>query len=527
MSAAIRIHDYLEHWAQADPARRCLTDGERSWTYAEVDDWANRVAAALADRELADGARVGILARNCPDWVALYYGAFKCGAVPVPLNFRLHPSEWAYLLTDSGAAAVIAQEEFVGLLDGLGEAFPAGVTTKLVIDGDPDEVAEGWHSLPAVLADVAPRPRPSDRRAGDQDLWQMYTSGTTGLPKGAVVTHASVNANQLQMRTSAPVLPSDHRLVVMPLYHAGAAMSMIQVIAAGASLRTMAKFEPAECVRVIDDEQVSHLSLVPAMIHAMIRLPDLTHRRFASLRTISYGASPITEDTLRTALDIFNCGFQQAFGQTETSAALTMLDARAHERALAGEPHLLRSCGRALVGTELAVVDTDGKPVDAGVVGEVVARGPQMMRGYWNLPDATAETLVDGWLRTGDAGYLDEEGFLYLSDRMKDLIVSGGENIYPREIEEILARMPGVSEAAVIGVPDARWGESVKACVVLETGGTASEDAVISWCREHLATYKAPRSVDFLEALPRNPSGKVLKRELRAPYWADQARQVG
>jgi acyl-CoA synthetase (AMP-forming)/AMP-acid ligase II len=354
----------------------------------------------------------------------------------------------------------------------------------------------------------------------------MYTSGTTGLPKGAVVTHASVDANQIQMRTSAPVFPGDHRLIVMPLYHAGAAMSMIQVIAAGASMRTMAKFEPEECVRVIAEEGVTHLSLVPAMIHAMLnQVTDLDPRRFATLRTISYGASPITEETLRRSLEVFGCGFQQAFGQTETSAALTMLDTRAHERALAGEPHLLRSCGRALVGTELAVIDGDGKAVDAGVVGEVVARGPQMMRGYWNLPDATGETLVEGWLHTGDAGYLDDEGFLYLADRMKDLIVSGGENIYPREIEEVIARMPGVSEAAVIGVPDPRWGESVKACVVAAEHVT--ENDVITWCRDHLATYKAPRSVDFVDTLPRNPSGKVLKRELRAPYWADQARQVG
>jgi acyl-CoA synthetase (AMP-forming)/AMP-acid ligase II len=520
---AIRIHHYLEYWAGADPDRRCVSDGLRTWTYAEVNDWADRIATVLTDRGLVEGDRIGVLAKNCPDWVALYYGAFKCGVVPVPLNFRLNPAEWAYLLEDSGARAVIVAQEFVGRLDELGEDLPSGVGTRFVLDGESD----GWLSLPEVLFSTAAWPRTTDRRAGDQDLWQMYTSGTTGLPKGAVVTHGSVHANMIQMRTAGPVLPNDHRLVAMPLYHAGAAMSMIQVIAAGASMRTMAKFDPAECVRVIEDEGVTHFSLVPAMIQTMIGLPNLTGRRFDSLRTISYGASPITVETLRTAMEIFGCGFQQGFGQTETSAALTMLDTRAHERALAGEPHLLRSCGRAMVGTEVAVVDSEGKPVPAGTVGEVIARGPQMMRGYWNLPEATAETLVDGWLHTGDAGYLDDEGFLYLSDRLKDMIVSGGENIYPREIEEVISAMPGVLEAAVIGVPDTRWGESVKACVVAEPDHDLTVDDVITWCRDHLATFKAPRSVDFLDALPRNPSGKVLKRELRHPYWSGQARQVG
>jgi acyl-CoA synthetase (AMP-forming)/AMP-acid ligase II len=519
----IRIHHYLEYWARVAPNRRCVTDGTRTFTYGQVDAWADRVATVLADHDVADGDRVGLLARNCPDWVALYYGAFKCGAVPVPLNFRLHPTEWAYLLEDSGAKALLVQREFIEPLDGLGDALPSDVQARFAIDG----AGDGWPSLSTVLSGVAARPRSVDRRPGDQDLWQMYTSGTTGLPKGAVLTHGAVNANMVQLRTAAPVHDSDHRLVVMPLYHAGAALSMIQVVAAGASMRTMAKFDPEECVRVIEEEGVTHASLVPAMIQSILgQVPDLGQRRFDAFRTISYGASPITEETLRTALEVFGCGFQQAFGQTETSAAVTVLDVAAHQRALAGEPHLLRSCGRPLVGTEISVVDDNGKPVEPGVVGEVVARGPQMMRGYWKLPEATAETLVDGWLHTGDAGYLDDDGFLYISDRLKDMIVSGGENIYPREVEEVIGRIPDVVEAAVIGVPDDRWGETVKACVVVKPGRAITEDDVIAWCRRRLATYKAPRSVDFLDALPRNPSGKVLKRELRRPYWSGQVRQV-
>lgn len=520
MTWPTQVHHYLEYWARAAPDRRCVIDGRRTYTYAQVDAWADSLAAILAAHGLERGDRIGVLARNCPDWMALYFGAFKRGAVPVPLNFRLHPTEWSYLLDDSGARALFVQKEFVDEIE-----VPKTVGARFVIDG----AADGWLSLPLALAGVAhhEHQEPAPRPAGDQDLWQMYTSGTTGLPKGAVLTHAAVDANQIQLRTAAPVRPDDVRLVVMPLYHAGAALSMIQVVAAGASMRTMTKFDPDECVRVIETEGVTHASFVPAMIQAMLgQIGNGRQPRFSALRTVSYGASPISEETLRWALDVFGCGFQQAFGQTETTAALTVLDTAAHRRALAGEAHLLRSCGRALVGTDLAIVDGDGKAVPTGSVGEIVARGPQMMRGYWNLPSATADTLVDGWLHTGDAGHLDDEGFLYISDRLKDMIVSGGENIYPREVEEVIGRMPDVAEAAVVGVPDERWGETVKACVVLQPDRAVTEAEVIAWCRERLAAYKSPRSVDFLDALPRNPSGKVLKRELRQPYWRNQARQV-
>jgi acyl-CoA synthetase (AMP-forming)/AMP-acid ligase II len=226
-------------------------------------------------------------------------------------------------------------------------------------------------------------------------------------------------------------------------------------------------------------------------------------------------------------MEVFGCDFVQVYGQTESCAALTLLGPEDHHRALAGEPGLLLSCGRPMVGSEVAVVDGDGKTVEPGTIGEIVARGPQVMRGYWNLSEESAATLAGGWLHTGDAGHLDEEGFLYISDRVKDLIVSGGENIYPREIEDVLHGIPEVTEAAVIGVPDQRWGEAVKAIVVLRDGTALTEDEVIGYCRGHLAGYKCPRSVDFVRELPRNATGKVLKTELRAPYWEGQRRRVG
>lgn len=292
-------------------------------------------------------------------------------------------------------------------------------------------------------------------------------------------------------------------------------------------MRIVGDFDPHEVVRILAEEPITCTTFVPAMIQAMVvHVADLGQRRFEHLRTIAYGAAAIAEDTLRAALAAFRCDFLQAFGQTESSAGLTALSPADHRRALAGRPDLLLSCGRPMVGTEIAIVDEDGKPLPTGEVGEIVVRGPQVMRGYWKMPEATEETLAGGWLHTGDAGRFDDEGYLYICDRLKDMIVSGAENIYPREIEEIIYQMPEVAEAAVIGVPSDEWGETVKAVVVARPGATITEQAVIDWCRANLATFKAPRSVDVIDALPRNATGKVLKTVLREPYWKGRTRQV-
>jgi fatty-acyl-CoA synthase len=518
----MRLHDYLEYWAVATPDQVCVTDGTRSYTYAQMDAWAEKIATVLADLGVPDGGRFGVLAANCPEWIAIYYGAFKSGAVPVPLNFRLHPSEWEFLLGDSAATVVLIQDGYVDRIATVRDNLPT-VRSWVVIDGD----RPGWQSLPALVAAAVPdAPRPVIGE--DHECWQMYTSGTTGLPKGAVLTHRCVNVNMIQSHLDPTTLHSDKSLVVMPMYHAGAAMSTLSNIAVGATIRVMAKFDPVECVRVLEQERITRTTFVPAMIHSMLtNVPDIATRDFSRLRLLSYGASAISVQTLRQALDVFGCDFRQAFGQTETSGTLTCLTPRDHQRVLAGDEHLLLSCGRALSGTEIVVVDSDGKPVPTGEPGEIIARGPQMMRGYWNRPDATSKTLVDGWLHTGDIGRVDAEGYLYISDRVKDMIVSGGENIYPREIENVLFAMPELADAAVIGVPDERWGEAVKAVVVVRDGCAVTEQAVIDWTRTRLATYKAPASVDFIAELPRNPSGKVLKTVLREPFWQGTVRRVG
>jgi fatty-acyl-CoA synthase len=258
----------------------------------------------------------------------------------------------------------------------------------------------------------------------------------------------------------------------------------------------------------------------------LVGVPDVAARRYQALRLIIYGASPIAEQTLTRAIEVFGCDFLQAYGMTETTAAVTYLMPADHRRALAGEPKLLLSAGRPLPATEIRIVGEGGRILPSGEIGEIAARGPQLMRGYWNLAEATAEALRDGWMHTGDAGVLDDEGFLYVQDRTKDMIVSGGENVYPREVEDVLYRHPAVAEAAVIGVPDPKWGEAVKAIVVCKQGLTVGAEELMRFCDGRLAGYKRPRSLDFADVLPRNPSGKVLKRELREKYWTGHTRRV-
>jgi acyl-CoA synthetase (AMP-forming)/AMP-acid ligase II len=278
----------------------------------------------------------------------------------------------------------------------------------------------------------------------------------------------------------------------------------------------------------MSEQGIAVASLVPAMIQACcVEVRDVAERAYERLRLLVYGASPIAESTLARALEIFGCEFGQGYGMTETASCVTFLLPEDHRRALAGRPDLLLSAGRPVLGTEVRIVDADDRPVATGGLGEIAARGPQLMRGYWKQPEATAEALRGGWMHTGDAGSLDGEGYLYVRDRVKDMIVSGGENVYPREVEDVLFQHPAVADVAVIGVPDERWGEAVRAVVVLRAGAQTNAQALMDFCRGRIADYKRPRSVAFQDALPRNPSGKLLKRELRESAWAGHGRRVG
>jgi acyl-CoA synthetase (AMP-forming)/AMP-acid ligase II len=371
--------------------------------------------------------------------------------------------------------------------------------------------------------DAAGAPRLSDPEP-DDDVLQLYTSGTTGLPKGVRLSNANYSAF-LDLRNRVEGFDyraEDTVLILMPMFHVAGTNISFSGLAAGGRLVLQAEFQPPAVLQALEAERVNHVFLAPVMINTLLQTPGVETTDFSQLRTVSYGASPISEAVLARATEVFGCGFIQFYGMTETTGAGTTLAPGEHR----GD--LLRSCGRPWVSLETRIADEQGHALPPGEIGEIEIRGPIVMAGYWNRPEATAETIrPDGWLRTGDAGYMNEEGFIFVHDRVKDMIVSGGENVYPAEVENAILGCPGVADAAVIGVPDERWGEAVKAVVVPKPGERPDPAAIIAWARERIAGYKAPKSVDFIDALPRNPSGKVLRRELRKPYWEGRDRKVG
>jgi acyl-CoA synthetase (AMP-forming)/AMP-acid ligase II len=519
----MRLHDFLDFHAREQPDAPFALFAGKSLSWGDAQRGVHRMANALVGAGVEPGERVAILAKNCIEYVLFYYAASKAGAVPVPLNYRLAPPEWRTILQDAAPKLVLARGELCAASAPLRAELP-GVERWVALDAP---APEGWIRYEDWLRG-APDTAPARQVAPGDDLYQMYTSGTTGRPKGAVLTHAAVCAQLEQISGILHLGPGDRYLIVAPVYHAAAALATFWTLRQGGTLFLMEDFDPAAVVRALSEQEISAATLVPAMIQAcLVMVPDVAQRSYERLRFVVYGASAIAAETLRRAIDVFGCGFAQGYGMTETTAGATFLLPKEHERGLASKPELLLSCGRPLPGTEVRVVDAEGRDLPPGQVGEILVRGPQLMRGYWNLPEATAEALAGGWMHTGDAGMLDDEGFLYIQDRVKDMIVSGAENVYPREVENALFEHPAVADVAVIGVPDARWGEVVKALVVLRQGQSASEDELIEFCRSRLAGFKCPRSVDFVADLPRNPSGKVLKKDLREPYWKGHTRRVG
>jgi len=370
--------------------------------------------------------------------------------------------------------------------------------------------------------DLGPAP------ASDDPVIQLYTSGTTGKPKGAMLSHFNfLETFRAMQRAQIPwntYTPDDISLVAMPVSHIGGTGWALSAILSGAKCVIAAEFDPNTVLDFVAHERITKLFLVPAAIQIVLRDPRARRTDYSCIQYLVYGASPIPLDLLREAVAVFGCGFAQAYGMTETTGIVTALGPEDHD--VAGNARM-RSAGLPLPGVEMAVWDADGCALPPGATGELVVRWVGNMKGYWNMPEATAATITaDGWLRTGDAGYLDADGYVFIHDRVKDMIVSGGENVYPAEVESAVFGHPDIAEVAVIGVPSEMWGEEVKAIVVPKAGHTPDADAIIRFARTRIAAFKAPKSVDFVEALPRNPSGKILHRQLREPYWAGKSRRV-
>jgi acyl-CoA synthetase (AMP-forming)/AMP-acid ligase II len=520
----MRLHDFLDYRAREQGDAPFAIHGSRRITYREAQVESNRLANAFVSAGVRFGDRIAILSKNNIEYMLLYLAAARAGIVAVPLNYRLAPVEWAYILNDADARLLVAAGDFPREVEAIRGELKT-IERFIAIDGP---AASGWEDYHRWVADQPATP-PDRFVTPDDDLFQLYTSGTTGRPKGAVLTHRSVTTHLTQIGLAHNIQPGERVLVVAPLFHvAGANAGAFPAVYAGGCLYIQSDFVPDEVVRALSEERIGIAVLVPAMIQACLTAaPDAAQRRYDDLRLVHYGASPIAEQTLRRALEVFQCDFSQGYGMTEMTAGITYLTPADHERALTEKPDLLLSAGRPLLGTQVRIVDADDKPVPNGVIGEVIARGPQMMKGYWKQPEATAEALRGGWMHTGDAGIMDDESYLYIRDRIKDMIISGGENVYPRVVEDVLYRHPAVAEAAVIGVPDEKWGEAVKAVVVLREGMTATAEDIIEFCKGKVGGFERPRSVDFVDALPRTPSGKALKRVLREPYWTGHKRNVG
>jgi acyl-CoA synthetase (AMP-forming)/AMP-acid ligase II len=511
------IADVVRWRAGQQGRSAALTHDGRRTSFAELERRSSQVAQALIRAGVKPGDRVCALDKNHDALIALLFGCAKAGAVYTPVNWRLAPPEIRFVFDDARAPLVCVGQEFAPAVSAI--AASLAHAPRIVRWGEgPAEWTE-WDAFLAGATDADPR---RDVPAGET-AWQLYTSGTTGHPKGAELTHANL------LTTCAAGLigfggaaAGDVALVCMPLYHIGGSGYATVMLYAGCELIVQREARPDAILTAITRHGVQHAFLVPALIGFVLDHPDCARSDFSRLRTILYGASPIPEALLVRAIETFRCNLVQAYGLTETSGATVTLGPDEH---WPGNPRL-RSCGKPNPWTELRILDGEGRECASGEVGEIAMRGPLIMRGYWNRPDATAEVLRDGWFRSGDAGYLDADGFLYIHDRVKDMILSGGENVYPAEVESAIYAHPGVADVAVIGVPDERWGEAVKAVVVRNPGSNVSEQEILDFCRERIAGFKRPRSVDFVDALPRNPTGKLLKRELRAPYWKGRERNV-
>ena len=520
MSHAIgAIADIARVHAAQRPDAVALVVGEDRITFAELDARSSRAAQAFRAAGVRFGDRVAFIEKNGAEFFDVLIGLAKLGAVGVAVNWRLAAPEMCQIIDDAQASVVVVGSEFFGHIEAV-EADLGRVHTIVAI-GRHDR----WPSFAEWVASH-PTDDPGVQTAPGDIALQLYTSGTTGLPKGVMLSNANFFGHLDELMAKWQITSDSVNLAVMPGFHiAGAGWALIGLYN-GCTNIVMRDVDPAAILQAIPQHAITNVFLVPAVIQFLMMMPGVDDVDFSTLRTIAYGASPISDDVLSRAMALFGCEFIQIYGMTETTGAISQLDPADHDPL--SRPDLLRSCGQPYPWVGVRIVDGNGDDVPDGSVGELWVRGSTNMAGYWNNPAATAATVTaEGWLKTGDAGYRDEGGYLYLHDRVKDMIVSGGENVYPAEVENVLMTHPGVGDVAVIGVPDERWGEAVKAVVVpAAAADPPSESDLLAFARERLAGFKMPKSVDFTDVLPRNPSGKLLKRALREPYWEGVQRRI-
>ena len=502
----------LRRSCERNPERTALIDGDRVFTWRQFERRVAALAGVLRSRGLQSGDRVAMLSHNGPEYFEFSYGVPWAGGVIVPLNNKLSAADLAYILDHSGARVLIADEDFRGLIEDLAPGLPG---LEWVLYFRPGSDASEYEAL---LAATPPMP---DQLRGYEDLAGIfYTSGTTGRPKGVMLSHRNLLWNTMSGIVNYQLNEQTVYLHATPLFHAAGGSRVFTMVTAGVTNVILPRFEVGELLATVARHRVTSMLLVPTMIGRLVREPDLAAHDLGSLRSIAYGASPMPQSVLAEALQkLPGVGFCQAYGMTELSPTATFLEPRYHvlEGPDAGR---LRSCGRAAWGAEVRIAGEDGSTRADGEVGEILVRGPMVMQGYWRDPQASAEAIRDGWMHTGDAGYRDAEGFIYLVDRIKDIIITGGVNVASAAVEDCIHELAGVAECAVFGIPHPDWVEAVHAVVVPKAGAELTAEAVMAHCRGRLAGYQCPRSVEIRSrSLPLSGTGKIMKAELRKPYW--------
>ena len=508
--------------AQTRGQHIATVNGDRSQTWKELKNRVARFAGGMKKLGVQDGDRVAILALNSDRYFEYYFGVPWAGACVVPLNIRWSAKENAYSLTDAGAKILLVDDAFAKMVPAL---RAEGVDLDQVIYIGDGDLPEGLVSYEELISTSEPAP---DAYRNNDDLAGIYyTGGTTGFPKGVMLTHTNIWTSAISLMNAIGLDDEARILHVAPMFHlADGAMTQGGILAGGTHV-FVPMFTPTSVIQTIEAKKVTHVVLVPVMIQMVINDPSIQEADLSSLKFVLYGASPITESVLVQAMETLpSSKFAQGYGQTELAPLAAMLGAKYHtvDGPYAGK---LKSAGQAIPCVEIRIVDEEGNTRTTGEIGEIAVRGPNAMTGYWNKPEETAVSLRNGWIHTGDAGYLDEEGFLFLVDRVKDMIVSGGENVYSAEVENAIGNHPAVAQSVVIGIPSDQWGEQVHAEVILKEGMSATPEDIIAKTKEYIAGYKCPRSVSFrTDPFPLSGAGKLLKRDVRAPYWEGKDRQI-
>ena len=515
------LGDIPERNAGFYPTKTAVIDGDIKITHARFYDRVKRLGNAILAMGLEKGDRVAVLSHNCYQYIELYFACAGIGTPLVPLNFRYNQSELLYVINDSGARVIFYAREYESLVEGL-RRNPTDVEQFICING-PGQESENYAKLVSAASPDAPAVK-----VDENDVAVLgYTGGTTGKPKGVMTTHRNIITSCYNTVLDRGTRPEDIFLNVPPVFHAGGAISMFAFAFIGGTNVFLNTSNIDSILQAVEKNRVTNFVLVPTMIMSLLENPNVGKHDLRSLKSIYYGTAPISVEPLKRLIKLVNGKLSQTYGMTETFVPISILKPEDH--VLEGDSAAidrLASAGRPVMGVKVKILDDHGNEVETGRVGEVTVKGENVMKGYWKLPELTREALKDGWLATGDMGKTDDLGYLYIIDRKKEMIISGGENIYAKEVENVLSAHPAVADAVVIGVPDDKWGEAVKGLVIKKKDAEVTEEELIDFCKSRLASFKKPRSIEFVQDFPKSGAGKILKRELREKYWKGREKKI-